>query len=191
MTRGTRADGGMGRIRGVRLPSWVWIRLGRAGGVRRVVGLLPDAYYDWLDGRNRSARLDGPPLALSKALQRWPLADLGAAAAGHERDRADNEIFVWEIGTPWDQAVRLTYQLGGDNWPDPWVAGTAPGPRPPGFRWNPHPERAAIGGGADNPGTSGAASPHLRPTASWTARCRFTETRGPRGGSGLAGASGA
>ena len=42
MTRGTRADGGMGRIRGVRLPSWVWIRLGLAGGVGRVVGLLPD-----------------------------------------------------------------------------------------------------------------------------------------------------
>jgi hypothetical protein len=60
----------------------------------------PTAYYDWLDGWNRSARLDGPPLVLSKALQQWPLADLGAAAAGHERDRADYEIFVWEIGTP-------------------------------------------------------------------------------------------
>jgi hypothetical protein len=39
MTRGTRADGGMGRIRGVRRPSWVWIRLGLAGAVGRVVGV--------------------------------------------------------------------------------------------------------------------------------------------------------
>lgn len=42
----------------------------------------------------------------------------GASAGGHEHDRADYEIFVWQVGTPWDQAVRLTYDPNNDNWPD-------------------------------------------------------------------------
>jgi hypothetical protein len=45
----------------------------------------------------------------------------GAAAEGHEHDRADYEIFVWEIGTPWERAVRLTHHTGNDQWPDLWV----------------------------------------------------------------------
>lgn len=45
----------------------------------------------------------------------------GAAAEGHEHDRADFEIFVWEVGTPWEQAVRLTYHPGNDQWPDLFV----------------------------------------------------------------------
>ena len=45
----------------------------------------------------------------------------GAAAEGHEHDRADYEIFVWEIGTPWERAVRLTHYPGNDQWPDLWV----------------------------------------------------------------------
>jgi hypothetical protein len=42
----------------------------------------------------------------------------GAAAEGHEHDRADYELFVWQPGTPADQAVRLTYHPGNDQWPD-------------------------------------------------------------------------
>ncbi len=42
----------------------------------------------------------------------------GAAAEGHEHDRADYEIFVWEIGTTWETAIRLTYHPGNDQWPD-------------------------------------------------------------------------
>ena len=44
-----------------------------------------------------------------------------ASAEGHEHDRADYEIFVWRVGTPWDQAVRLTQHAGNDQWPDLWV----------------------------------------------------------------------
>ena len=33
----------------------------------------------------------------------------GAAAKGHEHDRADYEIFVWQIGRPTSEAVRLTH----------------------------------------------------------------------------------
>lgn len=42
----------------------------------------------------------------------------GAAASGHEHDRADYEIFVWQIGHPVSEAVRLTHHPGNDQWPD-------------------------------------------------------------------------
>ena len=45
----------------------------------------------------------------------------GAAASGHEHDRADYEIFVWEIGRPVSEAVRLTHHPGNDQWPDIYV----------------------------------------------------------------------
>jgi len=43
---------------------------------------------------------------------------LGASAGGHEHDVADYEIFVWPVGSPASQAVRLTFHSGNDNWPD-------------------------------------------------------------------------
>jgi Tol biopolymer transport system component len=42
----------------------------------------------------------------------------GAAARGHEHDRADYEIFVWRIGQPVSETVRLTHHPGNDQWPD-------------------------------------------------------------------------
>jgi hypothetical protein len=45
----------------------------------------------------------------------------GAAAEGHEHDRADYEIFVWELGAPVDQAIRFTHHPGNDQWPDLYV----------------------------------------------------------------------
>ena len=45
----------------------------------------------------------------------------GAAAEGHEHDRADYEIFLWEVGTPFSDAVRVTYYTGNDQWPDIYV----------------------------------------------------------------------
>jgi Tol biopolymer transport system component len=42
----------------------------------------------------------------------------GAAARGHEHDRADYEIFVWQIGRPSSEIVRLTHHPGNDQWPD-------------------------------------------------------------------------
>jgi Tol biopolymer transport system component len=41
-----------------------------------------------------------------------------AAAEGHEHDRADYEIYAWEVGTPPGDAIRLTYFTGNDQWPD-------------------------------------------------------------------------
>ena len=45
----------------------------------------------------------------------------GAAAEGHEHDRADYEVFAWEIGTPWTTATRLTYSPANDQWPDLFI----------------------------------------------------------------------
>ena len=42
----------------------------------------------------------------------------GAAASGHEHDRADYEIFIWPMGRPVSEVVRLTYHPGNDQWPD-------------------------------------------------------------------------
>ena len=47
----------------------------------------------------------------------------GAAADGHEHDRADYEIFVWQVGEPWENATRITYYTGNDMWPDLFVDG--------------------------------------------------------------------
>lgn len=42
----------------------------------------------------------------------------GAAAKGHEHDRADYDIYLWRVGEPWESAVRLTHYRGNDQWPD-------------------------------------------------------------------------
>lgn len=55
---------------------------------------------------------------------------LGASAGGHEHDRADYEIFLWKVGSPWEKALRLTRHSGNDQWPDLFVTSpTAPGRR--------------------------------------------------------------
>lgn len=51
----------------------------------------------------------------------------GSAAEGHEHDRADYEIYVWELGTEWSEAVRITYHTGNDQWPDLRVTGGGAG----------------------------------------------------------------
>ncbi|MDO5673399.1 MAG: lysylphosphatidylglycerol synthase domain-containing protein [bacterium] len=42
----------------------------------------------------------------------------GASSGDHEHDKADYELFLWQIGQPPETAVRLTFHSGNDNWPD-------------------------------------------------------------------------
>jgi hypothetical protein len=44
-----------------------------------------------------------------------------ATQRGHDHDIADYEIYLWEVGTPADTAVRLTYHSGNDRWPDIFI----------------------------------------------------------------------
>lgn len=47
----------------------------------------------------------------------------GATQRGHDHDIADYEIYLWEVGTPAERAVRLTYHSGNDRWPDLFISG--------------------------------------------------------------------
>lgn len=40
----------------------------------------------------------------------------------HEHDSADYEIFLWRVGSPHEDAVRLTFHTGNDNWSDLYVS---------------------------------------------------------------------
>ncbi|NOX80777.1 MAG: hypothetical protein GXP57_06780 [Deltaproteobacteria bacterium] len=42
----------------------------------------------------------------------------GASTGGHEHDVADYEIFLWKIGSPPGEAVRISFYTGNDCWPD-------------------------------------------------------------------------
>ncbi|MEO6603918.1 MAG: hypothetical protein ABIQ16_28805 [Polyangiaceae bacterium] len=45
----------------------------------------------------------------------------GITQRGHDHDIADYEIYLWEVGTPFEKAVRLTYNSGNDRWPDIFI----------------------------------------------------------------------
>ncbi len=47
----------------------------------------------------------------------------GASTGGHEHDRADYEIFLWPVGRPASEAVRISYFTGNDCWPDIYLTG--------------------------------------------------------------------
>jgi Tol biopolymer transport system component len=44
-----------------------------------------------------------------------------ASTGGHEHDQADYEIFLWRMGSPYDSAVRLTFDPANDCWPDMYL----------------------------------------------------------------------
>ena len=50
------------------------------------------------------------------------LLAFGASRGDHEHDVADYEIFLWRIGAPPEQAARVSFHTGNDQWPDVWVA---------------------------------------------------------------------
>lgn len=49
----------------------------------------------------------------------------GVTQRGHDHDIADYEIYLWEVGTAPDTAVRLTHHSGNDRWPDIFIPGAA------------------------------------------------------------------
>ncbi len=97
--------------------SLLWMETGGNGGTRIMTGKP--------DGTGRRVFMDLPGAYSHEYFPklsndgRWLV--WGAAAEGHEHDRADYEIFVWRVGTPVDTAVRLTHHEGNDQWPDLWV----------------------------------------------------------------------
>ena len=54
-----------------------------------------------------------------------------ATQRGHDHDIADYEIYLWEVGTGAETAVRLTFHSGNDRWPDIFLGTAAPAPIAP------------------------------------------------------------
>jgi Tol biopolymer transport system component len=54
----------------------------------------------------------------------------GITQRGHDHDTADYEIYLWEVGTPKEKAVRLTYNSGNDRWPDIFLPSAAKAAEP-------------------------------------------------------------
>jgi hypothetical protein len=46
----------------------------------------------------------------------------GITQRGHDHDIADYEIYLWEVGKPAEDAVRLTHHSGNDRWPDIFIS---------------------------------------------------------------------
>ena len=117
-----------------------------AGDFRKVAGgcqinWSPDKtflYYVDHGGRKENAFYKIDPMSLTRTFwldmpgdysheyfphvsrdQKWLV--FGACAHGHEHDVADYEIFLWKVGTPFEQVARLTYHTGNDCWPDIFI----------------------------------------------------------------------
>lgn len=97
--------------------SLVWIEAEGQGGTRVMMG-RPDgsARRVLIDLPGSRSHEYFPKLSSNGRWLAW-----GATGEGHEHDRADYELFLWEVGTPWDAAVRLTHHPGNDQWPDLWT----------------------------------------------------------------------
>src|SRR5262245_53432417 len=97
--------------------SLLWMETGGNGGTRVMTGRP--------DGHERRVFMDLPGARSHEYFPklsndgRWLV--WGATAEGHEQDQANYEIFVWEVGRPWETAIQLTHHPGNSNWPDLWV----------------------------------------------------------------------
>jgi Tol biopolymer transport system component len=87
-----------------------------------------------------------------------------ATQRGHDHDTADYEIYLWQVGSSPDKAVRLTHNSGNDRWPDlflPAAASAEPAPEPAAQSEKPTgddpaaapdaPEKLALSAKADEP----------------------------------------
>lgn len=92
----------------------LWVENGGRGGTRIAISDL--------EGKGKRVLMDLP---LSFSHEYFPKVSndgrwlvWGASEGGHEHDLADYEIFLWKIGRPWEEAVRITYNPANDRWPD-------------------------------------------------------------------------
>jgi len=95
----------------------LWMDASGNGGTRVMRGAADGSSADvFMDLPGERSHEYFPTLSQDAAWMVW-----AASADGHEHDRADYEIYAWRVGTPWEDAVRLTYFAGNDQWPDVYV----------------------------------------------------------------------
>jgi hypothetical protein len=78
----------------------------------------PDDQKTFIDLPGRRSHEYFPELSDDGGFLVW-----AATIRGHDHDIADYEIYLWQVGSPPDQAARLTFHSGNDRWPDIFVAG--------------------------------------------------------------------
>jgi hypothetical protein len=86
----------------------------------KAAGSLSDDELKLMDLPGRRSHEYFPQLSRDGKWLVW-----GATQRGHDHDIADYEIYLWEVGSPEDSAVRLTYHSGNDRWPDIFIAEAA------------------------------------------------------------------
>lgn len=95
----------------------LWMDSSGNGGTRVMRGAADgsavEVFMDLPGGRSHEYF---PKLSQDAAWMVW-----AASTGEHEHDRADYDIYAWRVGTPWEDAVRLTYFAGNDQWPDIYV----------------------------------------------------------------------
>lgn len=86
-----------------------------------------------------------------------------ATQRGHDHDTADYEIYLWQVGSPADKAVRLTHNSGNDRWPDLFLPAAAPSQPAPVATDGPDPaaqsENPTAGGTAAAPDSTEKSAP--------------------------------
>jgi WD40-like Beta Propeller Repeat len=91
---------------------------------------LDDDQLRFMDLPGRRSHEYFPELSVDGKWMVW-----GITQRGHDHDIVDYEIYLWEVGTPQESAVRLTHHSGNDRWPDIFIpaaatAAAAPPPAP-------------------------------------------------------------
>ena len=101
-------------------PSGEWLVLVESGGRMKNRICRVDR-----EGRNLATLIDMPEPWSHEYFPRvsndGALLVFGAAQEGHEHDVADYEIFLWRIGDAPENAARVSFHGGNDQWPDVWV----------------------------------------------------------------------
>jgi Tol biopolymer transport system component len=79
---------------------------------------VPDDQKTFIDLPGRRSHEYFPELSTDGSFLVW-----AATQRGHDHDVADYEIYLWQVGSPPEEAARLTFHSGNDRWPDIFVEG--------------------------------------------------------------------
>lgn len=82
-------------------------------------GDIDDDQLAFMDLPGRRSHEYFPQLSADGKWMVW-----GITQRGHDHDIADYEIYLWEVGTPKESAVRLTHHSANDRWPDIFIPGS-------------------------------------------------------------------
>jgi Tol biopolymer transport system component len=87
---------------------------------------LDDDQLRFMDLPGRRSHEYFPQLSADGKWMVW-----GITQRGHDHDVVDYEIYLWEVGTAPESAVRLTHHSGNDRWPDIFIPAAVASKAPP------------------------------------------------------------